>query len=82
MFQPSSARRIEADHPKEIEHSQKLHYAFQKDLRRGIGFLPTPLVPRIRTLYQSQKMTVAAMQMAEKKVWRNGRIAWRSGASP
>ena len=24
---------------------------------------------RLRTLYQSQKVTVAAMQMAEKKVW-------------
>jgi hypothetical protein len=29
----------------------------------------TAVRSRVRTLYQSQKVTVAAMQMAEKKVW-------------
>lgn len=38
--------------------------------------------PRLRTLCGSQKVTVAAMQMADMKVWRSGRNGCGCDASP
>ena len=40
-----------------------------KEILRIEGILRSCVQPRLRTHYRSQKVTVAAMQMAEKKVW-------------